>query len=278
MTVAPAASGSRTRRRADGRPSARALLLSLLGEHVVPNGGEAWTSTLIGAFEALGVEEKAARQALARSEAAGWLTHETEGRYTRWRVTPSARALVTSASERLIRSLQPEPWDGRWLLVSSKLTGDERQALGARLAFEGFGSLASGLWVAFDRHAKAAALDALASLGDRGGLVFEADLEGDAAVVVGQAWDLAAADEASAAFLERFADVGVGDDAAAFAVSALLGHEWQELLRESPDLPEPLQPPGWRGRAARDRFVELYREVAAPADRFYASLTASVDM
>ena len=55
------------------------MLLTLLGEFVLPDEGGAWTSAVLAAFERLGVAEKATRQALMRTSNAGWLTRG-EGR------------------------------------------------------------------------------------------------------------------------------------------------------------------------------------------------------
>ena len=59
-----------SRRHAAGAASARGLLLTVLGEFVLPAGGSAWTSAFIDVLGRLGVEEKAARQALMRTAAA----------------------------------------------------------------------------------------------------------------------------------------------------------------------------------------------------------------
>jgi phenylacetic acid degradation operon negative regulatory protein len=56
-----------SRRHAAGADSARGLLFTVLGEFVLPTGGSAWTSAFIEVFGRLGVEEKAIRQALART-------------------------------------------------------------------------------------------------------------------------------------------------------------------------------------------------------------------
>src|SRR5918992_42658 len=61
------------RRRAVGPPAARSVLLTLLGEYVLPAKGEVWQETLISALAALDYKPQAARQALARSVSAGWL-------------------------------------------------------------------------------------------------------------------------------------------------------------------------------------------------------------
>jgi hypothetical protein len=46
--------------------SAKALLLTVLGELVLPHDGVVWTATLVAALTGLDVEEKNARQAIAR--------------------------------------------------------------------------------------------------------------------------------------------------------------------------------------------------------------------
>ena len=61
-------------------PSARALLLTLLGEFVLPDGGRAWAATLIEALSLLDVEARTARQAIARTARAGLLASERSGR------------------------------------------------------------------------------------------------------------------------------------------------------------------------------------------------------
>ena len=84
-----------------GASSARGLLFTILGEYVLPAGGAAWTSAMIGAMGRLGVEEKATRQALMRTAADGWLTAERVGRRTRWRLTPAPNRLLTEGAERI---------------------------------------------------------------------------------------------------------------------------------------------------------------------------------
>ena len=51
--------------------SARSLLLTVLGEFVLPSGQAVWTSALLHALVGVGTAENSARQAIARSAAAG---------------------------------------------------------------------------------------------------------------------------------------------------------------------------------------------------------------
>src|SRR5438445_2954520 len=101
-----------------GAPSARSLLFTVLGEYVLPHGGEAWAAALIRALGALGVEEAAARQAIARTASDGWLDSERTGRRVRWQLTPSGRQLLTEGAERIYGfGGSQEDWDGRWVLL-----------------------------------------------------------------------------------------------------------------------------------------------------------------
>ena len=64
------------RRRSIGAPAARSVLLTTLGEYVLAGRDGVWQETLIAALGALGYKTQAARQALARSVNAEWLSTE----------------------------------------------------------------------------------------------------------------------------------------------------------------------------------------------------------
>ena len=121
--------GALSRRHAAGAPSARGLLFTLLGEFVLTTDGTAWTSAVLAAFRRLGIEEKATRQALMRTAAAGWLEPEKLGRRTRWRLTASAWRMLSDGAERIYSFTGPaEHWDGRWLLVYARVPESDRRA------------------------------------------------------------------------------------------------------------------------------------------------------
>ena len=72
-----------TRRQELGAASARSLLLTVLGEFVLPTGHPVWTATLIELLGELDVAEKAARQAIMRTADSGWIEGSRIGRETR---------------------------------------------------------------------------------------------------------------------------------------------------------------------------------------------------
>src|SRR3974390_1265979 len=76
-------------RHAMGAATARRLLLTVMGEFVLPTGGVAWTSTFIEVLGRFDIDPGTTRQALARTMSAGWLGSERGGRRTRWHPTPA---------------------------------------------------------------------------------------------------------------------------------------------------------------------------------------------
>src|ERR1700734_3855379 len=130
------------RRHAAGTESARSVLFTVLGELVLPTGGQAWTSAFIDVLGRLGIEEKAARQALMRTAADNWLSSERVGRRTVWRLTPAAERLLRDGTERIFSfTAVAGDWDGRWTIVIARTPETERAArhmIRTRLRWAGF--------------------------------------------------------------------------------------------------------------------------------------------
>lgn len=133
-----------SRRREVSHASARSLLMTVLGEYVLPRDRPVWTSMLVDVLGVLDVEEKSARQALARSSAEGWLVSERVGRRVRWSLTPPGRRLLTEGAERIYEFGRAGlSWDGRWLMLIVSVPEakrDLRHRLRTRLTWAGFGS------------------------------------------------------------------------------------------------------------------------------------------
>src|SRR5205823_10662695 len=107
-----------SRRRELGDTSARSILMTVLGEFVLPRQQPAWTSTLVAALALFEVEEKSARQALARSASEGWIASQRVGRRVRWALTQPGRRLLTEGAERIYGFGRSEhAWGGQWLVV-----------------------------------------------------------------------------------------------------------------------------------------------------------------
>ena len=263
---------SQVAHRSETRPGARALLLTVLGEFVLPSGGSAWTTTLIESLALLGVEEATARQALARSGAAGLIVAERDGRRTRWILTPRAHRLLTEGAARIYtHGREHEEWDGRWLLVLRNVPEQDRHLrarLRNRLAWCGLGSLGSGMWVTpWSRHEAevAAALEEFGLAQGAMTWVARPGSLGDLESRVSEIWDLEAVAASYRAFIS-----GVGSETATtpdefFRNLVWLVHEWRRFPATDPGLPRQLLPRGWPAATAAALFARRRKAWATGA-------------
>jgi phenylacetic acid degradation operon negative regulatory protein len=247
-----------SRRHAAGAASARGLLFTVLGEFVLPTGGSAWTSAFIEVFGRLGVEEKAIRQALARTAADGWIKPERHGRRTRWWLTPDGERLLTEGTERIYAFAGSQrDWDGSWLLVLARVPDSDRPArhlLRTRLSWAGLGSPVPSVWITTHTERRAEVERVLHQTGVTGGQIFVARHlgGGELAALVGQAWDLPAIDRRYQEFLTEFASPAAADP---LTRTIELVHAWRRFPSIDPGLPARLLPAGWSGARAAKLFA-----------------------
>src|SRR5262245_49612049 len=98
--------------------SARSLLFTILGELVHLDPRPVWTASLLYVLKRAGFSEQAARQAIARGVAAGWMTSERRGRETRFSLTPTLHRSFDEGIPRVFAYTADRPaWDGRWLVL-----------------------------------------------------------------------------------------------------------------------------------------------------------------
>lgn len=271
----------RTRRRADGSPSARTLLLTVLGEYVRYAGDErVWSRAVIGALDACGVGEAATRRAVTRLVQEGWLRTEAVGRRTRLTLEPRLVTLLTAWTHRLERAVEETPWHGEWRQLLLRVPAQawrDRPLVEEQLAFEGFGSLGHGVWIAADAGGVAALRELLREQGlDRYAIWLRsrADSGAEQDELVGRAWDLDAVRAAHEDFLGRFhkaASSPLGAEEA-FVLRTRLVHAWRATFERDPRLPGTLLPPDWPGFTATRLFVDTWRAVREPADRHWGWL------
>ncbi|MHA3704787.1 PaaX family transcriptional regulator [Jatrophihabitans sp. YIM 134969] len=265
-----------SRRHEGGAPGARSLLLTVLGELVLPTGGSAWTASFIDVLGRQAVEEKATRQAIMRTAAAGWLRSTREGRRTRWSLTPAGSRLLTEGAARIYGfTSADEAWDGRWLVVLARVPETDRQArhlLRSRLSWAGLGAVAPGTWISPhpDRQAEVEQVLGEAGVTDAHCFVARHTL-GDAHRMVRDAWDVDAMAEAYTEFVARFA-TGEDDDVLRRQVD--LVHRWRRFPQIAPTLPRDLLPADWPGDRASDLFRERHDGWSAPALEAWRTLDA----
>jgi phenylacetic acid degradation operon negative regulatory protein len=256
-----------SRRHAAGAVSARGLLFTVLGEFVLPTGGSAWTSAFIETFSRLGVEEKAIRQALARTGADGWIRPERRGRRTRWWLTPDGDRLLTEGTERIYAFAGSQrTWNGSWLLVLARVPEHDRPArhvLRTRLSWAGLGSPAPGVWITTHTERRAEVEQVLRQAGVTDAQIFAAEHQGgELAALVGQAWDLPAIERRYEEFLAEFASSATRDPLTRLTE---LVHAWRRFPSIDPGLPAQLLPGGWSGAKAARMFASRHAKWSADA-------------
>jgi phenylacetic acid degradation operon negative regulatory protein len=254
-----------SRRHTVGLPSARSWLLTVLGEFVLPSAEPAWTSTIVAALAGLGLEEKASRQALARTAADGLIEAERIGRRARWQLTDAGRRLLTEGAQRIYSfGGRTSGWDGRWLVLTVAVPESQRELrhrLRTRLTWAGFGSPGPNLWVSPnpDREAEAHRLldelgltpTALSFTGQFGGIGSPRDL-------VRQAWNLDDLAARYQAFVREFAGRRPGPGQRSMVAQIRLVHEWRRFPFLDPQLPADLLPPQWIGKRAAAVFHDRH--------------------
>jgi phenylacetic acid degradation operon negative regulatory protein len=264
----------------------------VLGEFVLPSGGSAWTSAFLNVFTRLGIEEKAGRQALARTAADGWISAAREGRRAQWSLTPAGRRLLTEGTERIYAFAGSQrDWDGRWLLVLARVPESDRAArhlLRTRLGWAGLGSPAPGIWITThaERQEEISAVLTLAGVED--GQVFVARHgAGELGSLIRQAWDLAGIEREYESFIAAFgsssgsASASASGSASASASASEgdplirvieLVHAWRRFPAVDPGLPRGLLPALWSGERAAQLFADRHAAWSAAAVASWVSL------
>jgi phenylacetic acid degradation operon negative regulatory protein len=239
-------------------PSARAYLLIALGEYMLDcEENSPWSQTIIDALALLGFEERAARQAIARTAAAGWIASGRAGRRVRWRLTPAGREYLATARRRLFAPGPERDWDGDWLVLLVTVPENQRKLrhrLRTALEWTGFGSPGPDIWLSPHTSHAAEAREVIGSLGpDVQATMMHARLDdaGERHRLVARAWDVGTLDGLYREFISQWTGAGPASPDETFAQRMHLVYQWRLLMLADPGLPPALLPPGWSGEQAR---------------------------
>ena len=116
------------------------LIVTVLGDAIVPRGGEVWLGSMIRALQPFGLSERVVRTAVFRLVQQGMVGNEQVGRRSYYTLTRSGRRDFAQATRRIYRA-EHTPWEGRWcLLLLSALSSEERQQVRRALKWFGFGA------------------------------------------------------------------------------------------------------------------------------------------
>ncbi|MGV9826486.1 PaaX family transcriptional regulator [Gordonia sp. NPDC003429] len=269
-----------SRRRQVSAASARALLLTILGEFVYPRGDAVWTSTFTGALGALGIEEKSARQAIARSANEGLLESHRAGRRVRWTITDPGRLLLDEGTRRIYSFLtDDQSWDGRWLVLSTAIPETQRQLrhkLRTRLTWAGLGSPSPGIWITPDTTHETEVRRVVDELGlDDRAYAWIGPLSsiGSPQRLIADAWSLDEVESSYLDFIDTYATMTADTGSAAFTAQVRLVQDWRRFPFLDPDLPRELLDHAWPGRRAAQLFHTKHAEWHQPAQEFWEDLS-----
>ncbi|TQS42995.1 PaaX family transcriptional regulator C-terminal domain-containing protein [Cryptosporangium phraense] len=270
-----------TRRQQLGAASAPSLLLTILGEFVLPSGRAVWTAALLDLMGEMEIAEKAIRQAIMRTADSGWIAGARIGRETRWSLTPAGIRLLREGTERIFGFATGTPeWDHRWLLTSVNAPENQRAVrakLRTQLGWAGLGALNAVTWVTpwADREAEVRqVLDGLDLSRSSWSFVAAAGQIGDERSLTRAAWDLDEIENRYESFLDLVGRRRPRTDRQALLAQIRLVQEWRRFPLLDPGLPRELLPPRWSGHRAAEVFRERH---AAWAPRARAAWTALTD-
>jgi phenylacetic acid degradation operon negative regulatory protein len=241
-------------------PSARSLLLTVLGEAVAPKGDQVWQETLVAALELLDIAPQTARQAVARASRDDWFTSERIGRRSLMTLTPTTLQRLREGRERTFSYGAPVPWNGRWLLATLTVPEehrDLRHQFRTQLAWLGFGSLGNGVWISPHTRNSEAALRLLNN-GDRPSqallFVTETPLNRDPGELARTAWDLDSLRGRHQGFYRTYAHMNPSSPSRTFAAWIAMINSWRHFPLFDPELPDSLLPADWQRQRAADLF------------------------
>jgi ring-1,2-phenylacetyl-CoA epoxidase subunit PaaA len=261
--------------------NARSILLTILGDLVLPSGGAAWLGALTHTGELVEVETEGTREALRQLAGQNIVEPKRVGRLASYALTPAGRRRLEEAADRIYlrRSLQ---WDGRWRLLSYTAGDADRRELARELEWLGYGSIGAGLWACpwdlgapldavLAKHGVAGAVETFTSQADNG----------DDSGLASRIYDLDGLQGRYKAFIGRFSDdlaeAGAVDEDSALARRLILVHEWRKFLFVDPGLPRDLTPENWLGDEAARLFHDLYATYEQAAWKAWERIAAEAD-
>jgi phenylacetic acid degradation operon negative regulatory protein len=266
---------------ASSPPRAPSLIITIWGDAIAPHGGAVMLAGLIELLSPFGINERRVRTSIFRLAREGWLKATPVGRRSLYRLTPDGARRFEQAYRR-IYAAPIEHWDDTWeIVVAVGPTATRRRALRQELGWEGFGTLAPGVYARPSQEPSAVPRIAAAlRVSDR---IVAARARDDAALgghslasEVPGAWNLAAVAADYRRFMLRFGSVierfrqggeAAHDPAQSFIVRTLLIHEYRRVLLRDPQLPAALLPLDWPGAAAYTLCRDFYRLTHRAAER-----------
>lgn len=252
---------------------AGSVIVTILGDAIVPRGGRVSLQTLTALLGELGINPGQARTALSRLVADGWLRREREGKSAHYELAPERLAEFERAMAR-VYSGERQRWSGRFLQAAiMSADGPFRAEMRAKLEMHGFGVLTPLVFL------KPAPLGPVDELDLPSGVVtgwFIPSSTTELSQFSASIWPVAEAAEAYRDFLDRFEPMtgaDVTNPGQAFEARILAIHAYRRAVLKDPRLPDELLPGDWPGHAARRVCGRIYRAAFNRSEQWLNELT-----
>ncbi|MCY4665480.1 MAG: hypothetical protein OXC00_12515 [Acidimicrobiaceae bacterium] len=253
--------------------SARSVLVTVLGDSVLPVTKTLWLSSLFRLAEPFGFSERLVRTSMFRLAAEGWVSNERIGRRSRYSMTLLA-VRESEDADRRIYGRESGSWDGSWTFAvvdAPSIPADERDRLAKHLRWHGFVALGRGLMASPSETPES--LREMLRLVEPVAVVPTGQAElGDLENLVdggffAEAFRTADTEAAYRDFLTRYEpwQHHFPEEAApldAYALRTMLVHELRRIRLRAPDMPAELLPPDWIGDRAYNLAANLYRRLS----------------
>jgi phenylacetic acid degradation operon negative regulatory protein len=256
----------------------RSQILYIYGGFVRRLGGWLPVSTLLGLMSDLGVEPPAVRAAIMRMKSGALLSSSRRGGVAGYALTPKAWQILEEGDRRILTAREPASLADGWVMLIFSVPEsqrDKRHQLRTQLSWLGFGTIASGAWIA-PRRLRPEVESTLT----RSGLLdyterFDVSYGGVEASrrLARRCWDLPGLARMYSRFATRWEPVlerwfNSNLDAsphAAFRDYVSLVAEWRRLPFLDPGLPTEILPENWEGEKAKWTYFALIGRIDEPA-------------
>jgi phenylacetic acid degradation operon negative regulatory protein len=248
----------------------RSQILYIYGGFVRRLGGWLRVSALLELMAELGVEPPAVRAAVTRMKRGGLLSSTRRGGVAGYALTPKAWQILEEGDRRILTAREPASLADGWVLVIFSVPEslrDKRHQLRSQLNWLGFGTIASGAWIA-PRRLRPEVESSLT----RSGLLefterFDVSYGGveSSRRLARKCWDLTGLGGMYLRFVAHWEPVlehwfNSSADASprsAFRDYISLVAEWRRLPFLDPGLPPEVLPGGWEGEKAKWIYFTL---------------------
>ncbi|SEP38058.1 PaaX family transcriptional regulator [Amycolatopsis saalfeldensis] len=255
--------------------------MTMLGRYCLEENPEIATAGYIDVLARIGVSAHATRLTVSRMTERGLLERSRQGRAAYFRASEVGLRVVRVQQQRTFHDTGEEPQPpGAWTVLCFSLPEThrkERHLLRRSLAWESFGLLRDGVWLAPGERDVSAILAQLPGAGvDQHVEVFTAypkfeDVPG----MISRTWHLDELAERYHRFLRSW-DVPdpVPEALDDLGRDLILASAWRQLLRETPRLPAGHLPDGWPAARCHELFRTLHESYRPDADRRFAGILA----